>query len=139
MMLFTAVWITLCGLAVEAFSVGHHTSIFRTPRHHVRPVLTVTSSKLTTFTTMASRVSPLCAEVNDSAKRDGSPFSSATPSVTAPGGTDIEGYMNPDMTQLDMSKQSRVLLYIAFALLPCLFLVPFFMSRDFVPPVDSGM
>lgn len=49
---------------------------------------------------------------------------------------EIEGYINMDMKQLGKekdSKQTRVFLYILFALLPCLLLVPFMMSRDFVP------
>ena len=47
---------------------------------------------------------------------------------------DIEGYVNSDLTAIDSDKQIRVLLYISFALLPCLLLLPFFMSRDFIPP-----
>lgn len=48
-----------------------------------------------------------------------------------------EGYFNSDFNSLTEGKQTRVLLYIVVALLPCLFLVPFFMSRDFVPPIDE--
>ena len=48
-----------------------------------------------------------------------------------------EGYLGSDLSTLDNDKQSRVLLYISIALLPCLFLIPFFMSRDFVPPTDD--
>jgi hypothetical protein len=47
-----------------------------------------------------------------------------------------QGYLNPDMSKLGDAKQSRVLLYIGLALVPCLLLVPFFLSRDFVPPQD---
>ena len=50
-----------------------------------------------------------------------------------------EGYFNSDFNSLTEGKQTRVLLYIVIALLPCLFLVPFFMSRDFVPPIDDIM
>ena len=49
----------------------------------------------------------------------------------------IEGYLGSDLSKLDNDKQSRVLLYIGIALLPCLFLIPFVMSRDFVPPTDD--
>lgn len=48
-----------------------------------------------------------------------------------------EGYLGSDLSTLDNDKQSRVLLYIGIALLPCLFLIPFVMSRDFVPPTDD--
>ena len=48
-----------------------------------------------------------------------------------------EGYLGSDLSTLGNDKQSRVLLYISIALLPCLFLIPFFMSRDFVPPTDD--
>ena len=48
-----------------------------------------------------------------------------------------EGYLPTDFSSLGDAKQSRVLLYIALALLPCLALIPFFMSRDFVPPIDA--
>jgi hypothetical protein len=51
---------------------------------------------------------------------------------------DIKGYMSNDLATALSShgKQTRVLLYIVLALLPCLFLVPFFMSRDFIPPIE---
>lgn len=45
-----------------------------------------------------------------------------------------QGYLSSDMRSLGEGKQSRVLAYIALALVPCLFLVPFFLSRDFSPP-----
>jgi hypothetical protein len=45
-----------------------------------------------------------------------------------------EGYLNTDFSKVGGEKQSRVLAYIALAIAPCLLLVPFFMSRDFVPP-----
>ncbi len=45
----------------------------------------------------------------------------------------VQGYLEPDMNKLSDDKQSRVLAYIALALAPCLLLIPFFMSRDFVP------
>jgi len=47
-----------------------------------------------------------------------------------------QGYLNTDIKKMGTEKKSRVLAYILLALLPCLFLVPFFMSRDFVPPTD---
>ena len=50
--------------------------------------------------------------------------------------TSPQGYLNSDMRKMGEEKQSRVLAYILIALLPCLFLVPFFMNRDFVPPID---
>lgn len=45
----------------------------------------------------------------------------------------IEGYLNTDLAAMDDSKLSRVFAYILIALLPCLLLVPFYMSRSFVP------
>ena len=45
-----------------------------------------------------------------------------------------------DMSQMGQekdAKQLRVLLYIFFALLPCLLLVPFMMQRDFLPAVTD--
>eukprot|EP01038_Epipyxis_sp_PR26KG_P012199 gene12199-16342_t len=47
-----------------------------------------------------------------------------------------EGYISSDLSSIGDDKQLRVFLYIALALVPCLFLVPFYMSRDFVPPTD---
>ena len=46
----------------------------------------------------------------------------------------IEGYLNPDLSKMDEGKVSRVAAYILIALLPCLLLVPFYMSRSFQPP-----
>lgn len=46
----------------------------------------------------------------------------------------IEGYLNPDLNKMDEGKVSRVAAYILIALLPCLLLVPFYMSRSFQPP-----
>lgn len=51
--------------------------------------------------------------------------------------TKVEGYLGSDLSKLGNDKQSRVLFYIGIALLPCLFLIPFVMSRDFVPPTDD--
>ena len=48
----------------------------------------------------------------------------------------LKGYISSDLGNLDDSKQLRVFAYIALALIPCLFLIPFFLSRDFVPPID---
>lgn len=53
--------------------------------------------------------------------------------------TVIEGYLNMDMNQMSSEKdgkQTRVFLYITFALLPCLLLVPFMMQRDFLPATE---
>lgn len=47
-----------------------------------------------------------------------------------------EGYLSSDINKIGDNKQLRVLLYISFALLPCLLLVPFFLNREFVPPTD---
>jgi hypothetical protein len=48
-----------------------------------------------------------------------------------------QGYMSSDLSSMDDSKQKRVLAYIVLALAPVLLLVPFFLSRDFVPPVET--
>lgn len=48
-----------------------------------------------------------------------------------------EGYLPTDFNSVSDGKKTRVLLYIALALIPCLALVPFFLSREFVPPVDT--
>jgi hypothetical protein len=47
-----------------------------------------------------------------------------------------EGYVNSDISTLNDGKKLRVFFYIFLALIPCLVLVPFFMSREFVPPID---
>jgi len=49
----------------------------------------------------------------------------------------VEGYLSPDFSTIGDGKQIRVLLYIGLALIPCLALVPFFLSREFVPPIDT--
>ena len=56
--------------------------------------------------------------------------------VVATPGAKPEGYMSSDLSSMEDGKQARVLAYILIALLPCLSLVPFFLSRDFVPPVE---
>lgn len=48
----------------------------------------------------------------------------------------IDGYLQTDIKKIGDGKQLRVLVYVSLALIPCLFLIPFFMSRDFVPPSD---
>ena len=63
---------------------------------------------------------------------NGNSFISSTSNNISP-----EGFLPTDFSSLGDAKQSRVLLYIALALLPCLALIPFFMSRDFVPPIDA--
>ena len=45
-----------------------------------------------------------------------------------------DGYLNQDIKNMAGEQKSRVLAYIGLALLPCLFLVPFLLSRDFTPP-----
>lgn len=52
------------------------------------------------------------------------------------GSGNIEGFLNTDFNSINDGKQWRVFLYVALALVPCLFLIPFFMTRDFVPPTD---
>lgn len=49
-----------------------------------------------------------------------------------------QGYRSDDISKLDTTKKTRVLLYLGLALVPVLFLVPFFMSRNFVPPLDPS-
>ena len=51
----------------------------------------------------------------------------------------VQGYMSSDLSSNEDGKQGRVFGYILFALVPVLFLVPFFMSRGFDPPVDPDM
>jgi len=50
---------------------------------------------------------------------------------------EVEGYLSPDFSSIGDGKQIRVLLYIGLALIPCLALIPFFLSREFVPPIDT--
>jgi dolichyl-phosphate-mannose--protein O-mannosyl transferase len=50
-----------------------------------------------------------------------------------------QGYMSSDLSSNEDGKQGRVFAYILFALVPVLFLVPFFLSRGFEPPVDPDM
>lgn len=50
-----------------------------------------------------------------------------------------QGYMSSDLSSNEDGKQGRVFGYILFALVPVLFLVPFFLSRGFEPPVDPDM
>ena len=54
--------------------------------------------------------------------------------ITASDSARPQGYLSSDLNKLEDGKQNRVLAYIGLALVPCLFLVPFFLSRDFVPP-----
>ena len=44
-----------------------------------------------------------------------------------------EGYLQADIKKMADGQKSRVLAYIVLALVPVLFLVPFFLSRDFEP------
>eukprot|EP01041_Mallomonas_annulata_P007383 gene7383-15074_t len=64
-------------------------------------------------------------------KSDLTPASIGTGNIGSP-----EGYLSTDLGSIGDGKQLRVLTYIALSLIPCLFLIPFFLSRDFVPPVD---
>jgi hypothetical protein len=57
--------------------------------------------------------------------------------IRSPGSAPPEGYLSSDINSLGEGKQLRVLIYIGLALLPCLLLVPFFLSREFIPPSDS--
>ena len=50
-----------------------------------------------------------------------------------------QGYMSSDLSSNEDGKQGRVFAYILFALVPVLFLVPFFLSRGFEPPIDPDM
>ena len=45
----------------------------------------------------------------------------------------IEGFLNNDLLSMESGKQVRVTLYILFAILPCLLLIPFMMDRSFIP------
>lgn len=49
-----------------------------------------------------------------------------------------QGYKSDDLSKMSEGKQTRVLLYLGLALVPVLFLIPFFMSRSFVPSIDPG-
>lgn len=71
-------------------------------------------------------------ESNSSEELNANGITSSTNSSPSP-----EGYLPSDFNSLGDAKQTRVLLYIGLALLPCLALIPFFMSRDFVPPIDA--
>ena len=61
-----------------------------------------------------------------------------TPLVADPN-SKPQGYMSSDLSSNEDGKQGRVFGYILFALVPVLFLVPFFLSRGFEPPVDPDM
>lgn len=60
------------------------------------------------------------------------------PLVASPN-TKPQGYMSSDLSSNEDGKQGRVFGYILFALVPVLFLVPFFLSRGFDPPVDPDI
>jgi len=59
--------------------------------------------------------------------------------ITTSEGESMQGYVSSDIRNMGSGKQTRVLLYISLALLPCLLLIPFFMNRDFLPPMDTDM
>jgi hypothetical protein len=46
--------------------------------------------------------------------------------------TVAEGYVSTDIRTVD-AKQARVILYIVLSILPVLALIPFFLSREFLP------
>jgi hypothetical protein len=50
----------------------------------------------------------------------------------------VQGYRSGDIGELGGDKKTRVGLYIGLALVPVLTLVPFMMSRSFVPPIDPA-
>lgn len=56
--------------------------------------------------------------------------------ITATDESVPQGYLNPDVARIADGQKTRVFIYIGLALVPCLFLVPFFLSREFVPPVE---
>lgn len=62
-----------------------------------------------------------------------------TSSLIADPNVKPQGYMSSDLSSNEDGKQGRVFGYILFALVPVLFLVPFFLSRGFEPPVDPEM
>lgn len=62
-----------------------------------------------------------------------------TSSLIADPNAKPQGYMSSDLSSNEDGKQGRVFGYILFALVPVLFLVPFFLSRGFEPPVDPDM
>jgi hypothetical protein len=62
-----------------------------------------------------------------------------TSSLIADPNAKPQGYMSSDLSSNEDGKQGRVFGYILFALVPVLFLVPFFLSRGFEPPVDPEM
>ena len=47
--------------------------------------------------------------------------------------TSVDGYISPDISSINQGKQLRVIIYIVLAVLPCLLLIPFFLTRDFSP------
>ena len=56
--------------------------------------------------------------------------------ITATEESAPEGYLNTDIKKMADGQKTRVFIYIGLALVPCLFLVPFFLSREFIPPVE---
>jgi hypothetical protein len=62
-----------------------------------------------------------------------------TSSLIADPNAKPQGYMSSDLSSNEDGKQGRVFGYILFALVPVLFLVPFFLSRGFEPPIDPEM
>lgn len=80
-------------------------------------------------------ITPLClASDGAESEKDVASEQVASKFITAPDSSAPQGYLSSDMNKMEDGKQNRVLAYIGLALIPCLFLVPFFLSRDFVPP-----
>lgn len=105
-----------------------------------RPEGKLSSSFIAKFTTIGARRSncisrwALSNDEYGTDERDKDEiFYSAKPATTP------EGYLSADFNAVGDGKQIRVLVYIALALLPCLALIPFFLSRDFVPPTDPSL
>ena len=75
---------------------------------------------------------------SDHEQEESSHYVPNTSIKVADAGDPPQGYLNADFSTIGDGKQLRVLVYIGLALVPVLFLVPFFMSRDFVPPTDPS-
>lgn len=97
------------------------------------PATKISTSAQNAFLKINSGMSMIAPE-NENFSTDNSDFK------VAPSSNSIdsrpEGYLPSDFSSIGDGKQTRVLLYIALALVPCIALIPFFLSRDFVPPID---
>ena len=108
---YIVIFFILCSYYISAFDVSYRKSISK-------------------FSFKSRTYQRLLAEENTNNKIE-------TVSEEAARKGDIQGFQSSDLKLLGEGKQLRVGLYIALALLPCLLLLPFFMSRDFVPPLDN--